>query len=191
MCTPITAELFFCLLSKTLDSTDLNELDLIKLRAAARAQGFKPQDIKTVPVEISLQSETTFKHKATLDFVNTSLNASTGTMELRAILPNKNYIFVPGLFVKVRVAISQPQKQLTVPDTAVLYDQIGPYLLTVDNTNVVVLKHITLGTQEEGIRAVIKGLNAQDNVSVDGLQNATPGNKVELRQTVPLNKNSQ
>lgn len=164
---------------------NLNELDLIKLRAAARAQGFKPQDIKKVPVDVSLQNETTFKHKATLDFVNTGLNASTGTMELRAILPNKNYVFVPGLFVKVRVAISLPQKQLTVPESAILYDQVGPYLLTVDNNNVVVSKHVTLGSQEEELRAVIKGLDAQDNVIVDGLQNATPGNKVQLQQSTP------
>ncbi|WP_058464274.1 efflux RND transporter periplasmic adaptor subunit [Legionella cincinnatiensis] len=170
---------------------NLNELDLIKLRAAARARGFKPKDIHKVPVEVSLQNETTFKYKATLDFVNTGLNASTGTMELRALLQNKNYVFVPGLFVKVRVAISEPKKQLTVPDTAVLYDQIGSYLLTVDNNNVVVLKHVTLGSQEAGMRAVIKGLDPQDNVIVDGLQNATPGNKVQIQQPAATNVNSE
>ncbi|ARB92789.1 efflux RND transporter periplasmic adaptor subunit [Legionella longbeachae] len=170
---------------------NLNELDLIKLRAAARARGFKPKDINKVPVEISLQNETTFKYKATLDFVNTGLNASTGTMELRALLPNKDYVFVPGLFVKVRVAISEPKKQLTVPDTAILYDQIGSYLLTVDNNNVVVLKHVTLGSQEEGRHAVVKGLDPQDNVIVDGLQNATPGNKVQIQQPTTTNSNSE
>jgi RND family efflux transporter MFP subunit len=161
---------------------NLNELDLIKLRAAARANGFKPQDLKTVPVEVSLQGDKITKYLATLDFVNTGLNASTGTMELRALLQNKEYIFVPGLFVQVRIAITKPQKQLTVPDTAVLYDQIGPYLLVVNNENEVVLKHVTLGSIEQGVRAVTKGLDAQDNVIIDGLQNASPGNKVELKQ---------
>lgn len=164
---------------------NLNELDLIKLRAAARAKGFKPKDIKNVPVDVSLQTDTTFKYKATLDFVNTGLNASTGTMELRAILQNKSYVFVPGLFVKVRIAISEPKKQLTVPDTSILYDQIGPYILTVDNNNLVQLKHVTLGSEEKGMRAVIKGMDAQDNVIVDGLQNATPGNKVQIQQPTP------
>ncbi|STY31786.1 efflux protein [Legionella wadsworthii] len=158
---------------------NLNELDLLKLRAAARAHGFKPQDIKQVPVEVSLQNEPTKKYKATLDFVNTGLNASTGTMELRAVLQNKDLIFVPGLFVEVRVAISRPQKQLTVPDTAILYDQIGSYVLIVDSNNVVVTKRVTLGSIENGIRAVSTGLMAEDRVIVDGLQNATPGNKVE------------
>ncbi|MCE0722037.1 MULTISPECIES: efflux RND transporter periplasmic adaptor subunit [Legionella] len=169
---------------------NLNELDLLKLRAAARAQGFKPQDIKKVPIEVSLQNDPTVKYKATLDFVNTGLNASTGTMELRAVLPNKGYIFVPGLFVQVRVAISKPKKQLTVPDTAILYDQIGPYVLTVDNDNVVVTKRVKLGGAENGMRAVVTGLDAQDKVIIDGLQYATPGNKVEPHERVTQTKDN-
>jgi RND family efflux transporter MFP subunit len=161
---------------------NLNEIDLLRLRSAARARGFKPQDIKEIPIEISLQNDPKVKYKATLDFVNTGLNASTGTMELRALLQNKEYVFVPGLFVQVRVAISKPKKQLTVPDTAVLYDQIGSYLLTVDNKNVVVLKRVTLGSVENGLRAVAKGLEAQDQVIIDGLQYATPGNQVVIRR---------
>ena len=74
-------------------------------------------------------------------------------MEFRAVLDNKDYIFVPGLFVQVRIAITKPTKQLTVPDTAVLYDQIGPYLLVVDKNNIVVLKRVELGSVEQGMRA--------------------------------------
>lgn len=167
---------------------NLNEIDLLNLRAAARARGFKPEDINQVPIEVSLQTDPTVKYKATLDFVNTGLNASTGTMELRALLQNKNYIFVPGLFVQVRVAITKPKKQLTVPDTAILYDQIGSYVLTVDNNNVVVTKRVTLGSVENGVRAVATGLAAQDKVIIDGLQNATPGNKVAPREQTTQTK---
>ena len=110
--------------------------------------------------------------------MNTGLNASTGTLELRATLPNKNVELVPGLFVEVRVAITKPTPQLTVPDTAVLYDQIGNYLLTVDKDNKVVLKRVVLGSLAQGKRAILKGLTAEDNVIVSGLQNASPGNVV-------------
>lgn len=157
---------------------NLNEIDLIRLRAAARAKGLKPKDINTIPVDISMQNPVDFKYKATLDFINTGLNASTGTMELRAVLPNKDHTFIPGLFVQVRVAITKPAQQLTVPDTAVLYDQIGPYLYLMDKENKVILKRVTLGSVEQGWRGIVKGLDAQDKVIVDGLQNATPGNKV-------------
>jgi RND family efflux transporter MFP subunit len=164
---------------------NLNELDLLKLREMARTQGFKPKDINTIPVYISLQGQTDFKYKAMLDFVNTGLNASTGTMELRALLPNKDHLFIPGLFVQVRIAITQPKQQLTVPDTAVLYDQIGPYLFIVDKENKVVLKRIRIGSLEQGWRGVVQGLNPEDQVIIEGLQNATPGNKVQPQSPQP------
>lgn len=162
---------------------NLNEIDLIKLRTAALAKGFKPADIHKIPVYISLQNNSGVKYKGKMNFVNTGLNASTGTMEMRAVLENNDYIFVPGLFVKVSVAITPPTKQLTVPDTALLYDQIGAYLLVVDSDNVVHSKRVETGALEGGMRAIVKGLDANDRVIVSGLQNATPGNKVEIIQS--------
>lgn len=164
---------------------NLNELDLIKLRNAARAAGFKPADIHQVPVDIALQNNE-FKYRATLDFVNTGLNASTGTMELRALLDNKQHIFVPGLFVNVRVAITRPTPQLTVPDTSILYDQIGPYLLTVDSHHKVILKRVTLGPKSRGRQGILRGLSKDERVVVEGTQNAILGNQVQLIKNVEV-----
>lgn len=161
---------------------NLNELDLIQLRAAARAKGYNAKEVKQVPVSVSLQNDNGFKYEGNLDFINTGLNSSTGTMEFRALLPNKENALVPGLFVQVRVAITKKTPQLTVPDTAVLYDQIGSYLLVVDDKNIVALKRVVLGSVEQGQRAIIKGLTAQDNVIINGLQNASPGNQVAPQQ---------
>lgn len=160
---------------------NLNELDLIQLRAAARAHGYTQKNIQHIPVDVSLQNEKGFIYQGKLDFINTSLDASTGTMEFRAILPNKNKILVPGLFVQARVAITQPTLQLTVPDTAILYDQIGAYLLTVNDQSRVVLKRVVLGSLDQEKRAILKGITAQDKVVISGLQNATPGNLVTLQ----------
>lgn len=157
---------------------NLNELDLFKVRKAARARGFDPKNIKQIPVFVSLQNETGFKYEGQLDFINTGLNASTGTMEFRALMPNKNHDFVPGLFVQLRVATTKPASTLTVPDTAVLYDQIGAYVLVVGDDNLVALKRVRLGGLEQGLRAVTEGLVASDHVIVSGVQNATPGKAV-------------
>lgn len=157
---------------------NLNELDLIKLREAAKANGFQPEKIDEIPVYVAMQNETGFPHKGKLNFVNTGLNASTGTLEFRALLNNKDLVLLPGLFVQVRVPITKPAPQLTVPDAAIQYDQIGAYLFVVDNNNNVVLKRVVPGALEQGIRAITKGLNADDNVVVAGTQNAIPGNQV-------------
>lgn len=161
---------------------NLNELELIKLRAAARTHGYNPKMIKQIPVEVTLQNENGYKYEGKLDFINTGLNSSTGTMEFRALLPNAKKMLVPGLFVEVRVAITKPAPQLTVPDTAVLYDQIGSYLLITNKDNRVVLKRVVTGGLEQGRRAILKGLVAEDNVIVNGLQNASPGNLVAPQQ---------
>lgn len=161
---------------------NLNELDLLKMRTAARAQGLKPEELNKVPVYVNMQDETDFKHQGHLDFVNTSLNAATGTMEIRGVLSNKDHTFVPGLFVQVRVPIDKPKKELTVPDTAIQYDQIGPYLLLVDENDKVVLTRVKLGPQDQGMRAITSGISAQDKVIVNGLQNASPGNQVQLQE---------
>jgi RND family efflux transporter MFP subunit len=157
---------------------NLNEIDLLTLRKAAREAGFTHKDIQTIKVDVALQTDDKFKYKATLDFINTGLNASTGTMELRALMDNKEHIFVPGLFVQVRIPLTKPIAQLTIPDSAILYDQVGAYVYVVDKDDIVQMKHVTLGTKDQQRRGIISGLLPEDRVIVQGLQNATPGNKV-------------
>jgi len=159
---------------------NLNELDLIKLRIAASARGFKSSDLNQIQAFVKLQNETTFKHIGRLDFANTGLNASTGTLEFRAIFNNEDYALLPGLFVQVRIPVTAPQKKLTLPDSAILYDQIGAYVLIVDANNIVQLKRIELGTEDQGVRSITQGLTDKDRVIVSGLQFATPNNKVEI-----------
>ncbi len=157
---------------------NLNELDLIKVREVARSHAFNPGKINEIPVEVKMQSETEFLHKGQLNFVNTGLNASTGTMEFRALLSNKDYTLLPGLFVQVRIPTAKPTRQLTVPDTAIQFDQIGAYLLIADKDNQVIVKRVVTGAYEKGARAIIKGLTADDRVIVSGIQNAIPGNSI-------------
>lgn len=159
---------------------NLNELDFIKLRDIARQNKVDEKTIKQTPVFVRLQNGDEFQFEGKLDFINTSLDASTGTIELRALLPNKQLTLLPNLFVQVRVPLSKPVERLTVPETVILYDQIGAYVLTVNDSNHVVLKRVLLGSVDKGRRAILGGILAQDNVIIDGLQNATPGNEVSL-----------
>ena len=162
---------------------NLNELDLIKVREVARSHAFNPKKINEIPVDVKMQNEKDFLHKGQLNFVNTGLNASTGTIEFRALLPNKDYTLLPGLFVQVRIPTARPARQLTVPDTAIQYDQIGAYLLIADINNQVVIKRVVTGGYLNNARAIIKGLDPKDCVIVSGIQNAIPGNLVAPVQT--------
>lgn len=157
---------------------NINELDLLKLREAARAVGFKPSQINQIPINVGLQDETGFSYKGHLDFANTGLDASTGTIQMRGVLDNKQHVLLPGLFVHVRIALGMPKDQLTLPDTAVLYDQIGAYVFTVDKNNLVAQIRVKTGNDDNGMMTILTGLKADDWVIVDGVQNATPGDPV-------------
>jgi RND family efflux transporter MFP subunit len=155
----------------------VNELDMLKLRAALIAQGRNPETVHGAPIFVGLQSETGYPHPGKIDYVATSLDPSTGTIEARAVLDNDNNLLLPGLFVRARIPLGKPMQALALPDTAVLSDQAGPYVYVVGAHNVVAQKRVQTGTEENGMIAVT-GLKAADQVIVNGLQNAAPGTTV-------------
>ena len=160
----------------------INELDVLKLREVAHKMSFDPAHINEIPIEVALQNETGFPHKGFLDFAASELDASTGTIQMRGILDNQDYSLLPGLFVQARIALSKPTPQLTIPSSAVMYDQIGVYVYTVDAKNKVSNVHIQTSSTEGDRIVVTQGLHAEDRVIVNGVQNASPGVTVTLME---------
>lgn len=156
----------------------INERDLLRVRATAQAQGRNIREAPRVPVQVALQTEEGYPREGTLDFASTGLDTGSGTLQLRAIVPNADRILLPGLFARVRIALSQPAPRLTVPDRVVSSDQVGSYVLTVTADHKVKQQRIETGPLENGFRAVLAGLDANSEVVTDGLQNAIPGNLV-------------
>jgi multidrug efflux system membrane fusion protein len=156
----------------------INERDLLRVRATAQAQGRNIREAPRVPVQVALQTEEGYPREGTLDFASTGLDTGSGTLQLRAIVPNADRILLPGLFARVRIALSQPAPRLTVPDRVVSSDQVGSYVLTVTPDHKVKQQRIETGPLENGFRAVLAGLDASSEVVTDGLQNAIPGNLV-------------
>ncbi len=68
---------------------------------------------------------------------------------------------------------------LVVPEAAIGYDQLGSYLLVVDDKNVVERRPVKLGIQADDGRVIEEGLGAQNWVIVTGLLHAIPGNTVK------------
>jgi len=156
----------------------INERDLLRVRAAAQAQMKSPGEAPPVPVQVALQTEEGYPHVGTLDFAGSGLDTGSGTLQLRASVPNAKYTLLPGLFARVRVALAAPVPRLVVPDRVVSSDQVGSYLLTVGPDQKVRQQRIETGPLESGFRAVLSGLDADSEVVIDGLQNAIPGNLV-------------
>ena len=162
---------------------NVNEQDVLKVREEARRRGLTVEDIKQLPIEVALQTDSGFPHKGTLDYVSPQLNQSTGTIAVRGILKNADRMLLPGYFVRVRVPFEQQQNALLVPDAALGADQAGRYLLVVNNENVVEQRKVTTGQLDGDLRVIESGLKPDDKVVIGGLLRAIPGQKVDPQTT--------
>jgi len=158
---------------------NVNERDVIRIRAEAMRKGLTPSDLKQVPVEVGLQTETGYPHEGKLDYVSPTINQSTGTLAVRGLIPNPNRVLLPGYFVRVRVPVEQQNDALLVPDTSLGSDQGGRYLLVVNKDNVVEQRKVTTGPVEGELRVIDDGLKADDRVVIAGLLRVIPGEKVD------------
>ena len=158
---------------------NVNERDVIRIRAEAMRKGLTPSDLKQVPVEVGLQTETGYPHEGNLDYVSPTINQSTGTLAVRGLIPNPNRVLLPGYFVRVRVPVEQQNDALLVPDTSLGSDQGGRYLLVVNKDNVVEQRKVTTGPVEGELRVIDDGLKADDRVVIAGLLRVIPGEKVD------------
>ena len=156
----------------------INERDLLRVRAAVQTQTKKLGEAPAVPVQVALQTDEGYPHLGTLDFAGSGLDTGSGTLQLRASVPNARYALLPGLFARLRIGLAAPVPRLVVPDRIVSSDQAGSYLLTVGPDQKVRQQRIETGPLESGFRAVLAGLDANSEVVIDGLQNAIPGNIV-------------
>ena len=131
--------------------------------------------------ELALVNETGFAHRGRLDFFDNQVNPQTGTIRLRAVFDNADRALVPGMFANVRVMAGTPEQTLVVPDVAVGSDQGYKYVYVVNAEGVAQKRDITTGRAHGPMRAVLKGLTADDRVIVNGLMMLRPGTKVVVQ----------
>jgi RND family efflux transporter MFP subunit len=129
-------------------------------------------------VQISLADEKSFTHEGTLDFIDNTLNRSSGTIHARATVPNTDGLLTPGGFARVRVDVSAATMAMLVPDASILPDQSNHIVLTVGPNNVVTPKLVQIGDLRDGLRVIRSGLAPSDRVIVDGIPMARPGSPV-------------
>jgi len=158
---------------------NVNEQDVLRVRAEAKRRGLTSSDLTQLPIEVGLQTETGYPHKGKLDYAAPTVNQSTGTLAVRGVLPNADRVLLPGYYVRVRVPFDQKQNALLVPDVALGSDQAGRYVLVVNGDNVVEQRKVRTGPVEGDLRVIESGLKADDRVVIAGLLRAIPGQKVD------------
>jgi multidrug efflux system membrane fusion protein len=147
----------------------------------------KHEDVhrEKIPCFVGLENEPGFPHEGTIDFIDNAVDSTTGTIQIRGVIPNPTGVLTPGIFARMRIAHGEPYKTLLIPDQAIGSEQSERFLLIVGKDNVVVSRTVKVGALFGGLRAILSGLNPDDLVVVNGLQKAQPGGKV-TPQEVPI-----
>ena len=104
-----------------------------------------------------------------------TVDPGTGTVSLRATLPNPDHVLLPGAFVTFQATLGQRNAAFLIPQPAVQRDAMGAYALVVGKDGKVVRKNVTTEGQQQGNWVVTSGLQAGDKVIVDGLQKVKEG----------------
>ena len=152
--------------------------ELVALRQA-RAQGrLRPAAHDTGEVSIELPGGVRYPQPATLDFSGVLVDASTGTVDMRAIAPNPRQLLLPGMFVTLDVELGRRDGVFLVPQPALQRDPNGAYLLLVDAAGRVVRSNVEARDMAGHDWVVTRGLEAGDRVIVSGLQQVREGQRV-------------
>jgi RND family efflux transporter MFP subunit len=158
---------------------NVNEQDVLRIRAEAAKRGMTASELTRLPLEVGLQTESGYPHKGNLDYASPTVNQSTGTLAVRGVLPNPDRVLLPGYYVRVRVPFDQQQNALLVPDVALGSDQAGRYVLVVNGDNVVEQRKVATGPLDGDLRVIDSGLKPDDRVVIAGLLRAIPSQKVD------------
>jgi multidrug efflux system membrane fusion protein len=170
---------------------DMDEDSLLKFNALASRQKLETDGDGKIPVELQLGDEQDFSHRGHIESLDNQLNPGTGSILLRAVFPNDDGRIVPGLFARIRVPLSARHPVVLVSEHAIGTDQAQKYVLTLSPTNTVIYQSVTLGPVVDGMRIVRSGLEAGEQIVVNGLQRVRPGMPVKPEQAVAGNQHHQ
>lgn len=153
---------------------DVSERILLEAMAA-RGRTVAEQGGEETAAYLGLANETGWPHEGVVDYVDNTVNTSTGTIQVRAVFPNPDVVLFPGLFARLRLPESEEEGALLVSEQALGTDLGGKYLLIVGDDDVVELRHVELGALEGDMRVIRSGLEARERYIINGLQRARPG----------------
>lgn len=152
--------------------------ELLQLRQALAAGSAR--DAGGAPVRILLEDGTRYPHDGELTFSAVSVDPSTGSFALRAVVPNPDKLLMPGMYVRAVVSNAVREDGILVPQQAVMRDPKGnasAMVVTADNT--AEARPVTVSRAVGNQWLVESGLAAGDRVIVEGLQKVQPGAPVQ------------
>ena len=159
---------------------------LLRLRREAEAGLLKQNEAGKTQVRVRLEDGTDYPHPGTLEFSEVTVDQGTGSVTLRALVPNPERLLLPGMFVREEIDEGVRKNAVLAPQQGVTHDQRGdPNALVVGPDDIVELRNLQVDRAIGDQWVVNTGLNAGDRVIVEGIQSAKPGTKVVAEEYKP------
>ena len=131
-------------------------------------------------VSVGLADEDGYPHQGVVDFIDNAIDPATGTIRVRAVVPNPDRRLTPGLYARVRLPEGDAIQAILVDDRAILTDQDRRYVYVVGPGETAVRRDVALGRIIDRRRVITRGLEPGDRVIVSGMQKVVPGARVNV-----------
>ncbi len=159
--------------------------DFLKLKQAI-ASGAITHNGGKVPVSLILNNGQRYQPTGTLEFSDVTVDQSTGSITLRAIIPNPQHSLLPGMYVRAEIDQGQQKDALLVPQQGITRNPRGEATaLIADAHNKAQLRQVTANQAIGDKWLVTSGLQAGDRVIVSGLMRLKPGMTVRATEETP------
>jgi membrane fusion protein (multidrug efflux system) len=157
--------------------------DLLALRNEVISGALKVPGLDRVVVTLILEDGSAYPRAGHLNFLDLSIDESTGTTALRAQFPNPARTLLPGQFVRARIEAGVRANGMLIPQRAVTVTPQGASVMIVAANDVAEVRAVKVGGLQGGSWAILGGLATGDRVIVDGLQKVQPGKPVRVTTT--------
>ena len=121
-----------------------------------------------------------------LDYIAPTVDAATGTAEVRATIRRHDGVLRDGLFARVQLLVPAEASHVIVPEAAIGAEQGTRYVLVADAEGKLIQRPVTLGSRFGAKRAITAGVEAGENIVIAGLQFLRPG--MVIRPLIPAGK---
>lgn len=155
--------------------------ELMQMRRAIEDGRIHRNSEGETPVKLILEDGSEYEHEGKLAFSEVTVDPGTGTVTMRALVPNPDQRLLPGMYVRARIDQGVNENAIQLPHAAVQRDPRGNAIaMVVKEDDTIEQRTLTVARATGEKWVVSSGLEPGDRVVVEGLQRIRPGAKVSV-----------
>jgi len=157
-----------------------SSVDVLKLRQAIANGSLKTDSQNAVAIKLKLEDGTAYSHLGKLQSTGTTVDTTTGSITLRALVPNPEHLLMPGMYIRATLDKGTDPLALLVPQKGVTRDSTGKATAMVVNKNgQIEVRNITVAEAVDHDWHVTSGIDAGERVVVEGTSKVHAGQTVD------------